>query len=162
MSAILSKCGTFRYRLEREVGMTGPVYAYFGVNCSTADHRIDDNTVKRWIGFTKLYGGCRFIVGNPFAFRSPDVKDLSAATDPIGPENDWQLARIISDADILVPCWGPQTKVPRRLRYRYSEVEAMLRASGKPVKVFGLSKAGDPLHPLMLPYTTELVDWVRS
>ena len=34
-------------------------------------------------------------------------------------------------------------------------------ASGKPIKVFGLSKSGDPLHPLRLPYTTNLVDWVR-
>jgi hypothetical protein len=66
MSAILSDCGTFRYRLEREVGMIGPVYAYFGVNCSTADHQVDDNTVARWIGFTKLYGGGKFVVGNPF------------------------------------------------------------------------------------------------
>lgn len=161
MSAILSKCGTFRYRLEREVGMVGPVYAYFGVNCSTADHRIDDNTVKRWIGFTKLFGGQKFIVGNPFAFRSPKVKDLGTATDPVGPENDQHLVRIIADADILVPCWGPQIKVPRRLRYRFSEVEEMLRASGKPIKIFGLSEAGDPLHPLMLPYTTALVEWAR-
>lgn len=160
MSAILSPCGTFRYRLERDVGMIGPVYAYFGVNCSTADHQVDDNTVKRWIGFTKLFGGRRFIVGNPFAFRSSKVKDLSAAMDAIGPDNDVHLAKIIADADVLVPCWGPKTKVPKRLRYRFDEVESMLRESRKPVKVFGLSKDGDPLHPLMLSYSVQLVDWV--
>lgn len=161
MSAILSDCGTYRYRLERVVGMAGPVYAYFGINCSTADHTVDDNTVVRWKGFTQLYGGSRFIVGNPFAFRSPHVKDLESAADPVGPENDAHIAQIVQDADILVPCWGPQTKVHRRLRYRFAEVEAVLRASGKPVKVFGLSKSGDPVHPLMLPYTTQLIDWVR-
>jgi len=161
MSAILSECGTYRYCLERDVGMMGPVYAYFGVNSSRADHTVNDNTVVRWIGFTKLFGGSRFIVGNPFAFRSPEVKDLASAIDPVGPENDAHIARIIADADILVPCWGPQTKVPRQLRYRFGEVEEALRASGKPIKVFGLSKSGDPLHPLRLPYTTNLVDWVR-
>lgn len=35
MSAILSPCGLYRYRLERTVGMEGPVYAFFGVNPST-------------------------------------------------------------------------------------------------------------------------------
>jgi hypothetical protein len=162
MSAVFSRCGTFRYRLERDVGSFGPVYAYFGVNCSTADHRVDDNTVKRWIGLTKAYGGSRFIVGNAFAFRSPHVKDLDSALDPVGPENDEHLARIIADAEILVPCWGRQIKVPPRLRYRFAEMETMLRASGKPIKVFGLSKAGDPLHPLMLPYSTVLIDWVQA
>jgi hypothetical protein len=161
MSAILSDCGSYRYRLERKVGVEGPVYAYFGVNGSTADHTVDDNTVARWIGFTKRYGGSRFIVGNLFAFRSPHVKDLDAVPDPVGPENDMHIVRIIEDADILVPCWGRQSKVPRRLRYRFAEVENLLRTSGKPVRVFGLTKDGDPVHPLMLPSTTQLVDWVR-
>jgi hypothetical protein len=32
-------------------------------------------------------------------------------------------------------------------------------ASGKPVKIFGLTKGGDPLHPLFLGYETPLVPW---
>ena len=35
MSAIVSPCGLYRYRLERTVGMAGPVYAFFGINPST-------------------------------------------------------------------------------------------------------------------------------
>lgn len=55
MSAILSACGKYRYRLEREVGMGGPVYAYFGVNPSTADGSIDDATVRRWGRTARCY-----------------------------------------------------------------------------------------------------------
>jgi len=161
MSAILSACGTFRYRLEREVQPDGIVFAYFGVNCSTADHTLNDQTVRKWIGFTRGNGGRRFIVGNVFAFRSPYVTDLGRVVDPIGPENDAHIAGIIRDADVLVPCWGPRSKAPAKLRSRYDAVEALLLASGKPVKTFGLSKSGDPLHVLTLAYATELVDWMR-
>jgi len=32
MSAVISPCGVYRYRLERTIGLQqGPVYAYFGV-----------------------------------------------------------------------------------------------------------------------------------
>ncbi|WP_406867251.1 DUF1643 domain-containing protein [Paraburkholderia fungorum] len=159
MSAIISECGMYRYWLERDLALTGIVVAYFGVNPSTADATIPDQTDMKWRGFGKLLGARKYIAGNPFAFRSTDVKALARAADPVGPENDAYLARIIADADMLVPCWGPRTKVPRSLRYRYDEVETMLRDSGKPLKTFGFSKSGDPLHPLMLAYNTTLVDW---
>lgn len=70
MSAIISKCGMYRYRLERDVQPEGLVFGYFGVNGSTATATEDDHTVRKWIGFTKVNGGRRFIVGNAFAFRA--------------------------------------------------------------------------------------------
>jgi len=159
MSAVISACGLYRYRLDRPALPRGIVIAYYGVNGSTAEHVKNDHTVSKWHGFTLLNKGSRFIVGNIFGYRSKDVKMLAMATDPVGPENDAYLAEIIAEADIHVPCWGPRSKVPAKLRYRYDVVEAMLVASGKPMKCFGLSKSGDPLHPLMLGYDTPLVDW---
>jgi hypothetical protein len=159
MSAIFSECGSYRYRLERAGLPTGIVYGYIGVNGSTAGAVKNDHTVTKWHGFTLLNKGSRMIVGNLFAYCATDVRELAMAIDPIGPENDIHLAQIIADADVLVPSWGPRAKVPKRLRYRYDEVEAMLVASGKPMKCFGLSQSGDPLHPLMLGYNTALVEW---
>jgi len=164
MSAILSPCGAYRYRLEREVprGMLedeGVVYAYFGINCSVADASVNDATVKKWIGFTRANGGRRFIVGNPFAFRSTDVRALASCADPVGPDNAAHLAQIIADADLLVPCWGSRTKLPERLHAHLDALEALLRASGKPIRIFGLTKSGDPMHPLMLGYDTPLIEW---
>jgi hypothetical protein len=161
VSAILSECGTYRYQLERRIE-NAPLprcVAYIGVNPSTADATLDDATVRKWRGFTTRYGGSHFVVGNLFAFRATDVRQLAAARDPVGPENDKHLGLIIEHADVVVPCWGPRTKVPRALRYRFDEVEGLLRESGKPIKTFGLSKHGDPLHPLMLAYSTPLADW---
>ena len=159
MSAIISPCGQYRYRLEREVGMNGLTFAYFGINPSTADAQLDDATVRKWIGFTKVNGGRRFIVGNVFAFRSTDVKALMRADDPIGSENRAHLMQIAADADVLVPCWGDTKKVTGALRHAFGHLFVELIATGKPVKTFGLTAGGDPKHPLMLGYNTELVEW---
>jgi hypothetical protein len=156
LTAIISDCGLYRYRLEREVQMDGPTYAYFGINPSTADASIDDATVRKWIGFTKVLGGRRFIVGNVFAYRATDVRELAKASNPGGLENIPHLLRIAADADVLVPCWGNRDKVPRELRRRLDDVLAMLHATEKPVLHFGLTSSGDPKHPLMLGYSTPL------
>jgi hypothetical protein len=161
MSAILSPCGTYRYRLERNVMFTGgPTYAFFGVNPSTADATVDDATVRKWTGFVKTWGGRRFIVGNVFAYRATDVREL--VNDPLPAfslENQRHLKDIAAEADVLVPCWGNRSKVPRDLQHHFDNVANLLRQTGKPVKVFGLTGSGDPKHPLMLGYSTPLVDW---
>lgn len=156
MSAIISPCGQYRYRLERTVAMEGPVYAFFGINPSTADASLDDATVRKWIGFVKRWGGSRFIVGNVFAFRSTDVKALATVEDAFGDDIGEHTADIIEAADILVPCWGDQGKVPPQLRFAFDVLLEALTCSGKPVMHFGLTKGGDPKHPLMLGYDTPL------
>ncbi|TFW13680.1 DUF1643 domain-containing protein [Massilia arenosa] len=159
MTAVISRCGMYRYRLEREVQAHGLVFAYFGINGSTATATEDDHTVRKWIGFTQRNDGRRFIVGNAFAFRATDVAELGRADDPVGPYNDRHLRAIIAHADVLVPCWGSRAKLPVRLHARLDALRDRLLASGKPVRVFGLAQSGDPLHPLMLGYDTPLVDW---
>ncbi|WP_321913511.1 DUF1643 domain-containing protein [Paraburkholderia sp. J11-2] len=164
MSAIISPCGKYRYRLEREVGMDGLTFAYFGINPSTADATVDDATVRKWIGFTKVNGGRRFIVGNVSAYRATDVRHLADVliTPDQWRENLYQIGRIIVDADVLVPCWGNRSKAPKHMRNDFDTVLAMLQTSGKPVRHFGLTASGDPKHPLMLGYDTPLIDWARA
>jgi hypothetical protein len=139
--------------------MDGLTFAFFGVNPSTADATLDDATVQKWIGFTKVNGDRRLIVGNVFAFRSTDVKALMLADDPVGPENRAHLMQIANDADVLVPCWGNTKKVTGPLRHFFGHLLVVLPATTKPVKTFGLTAAGDPKHPLMLGYNTPLIEW---
>lgn len=159
MSAIISACGLFRYRLERQIQDAGIVVALLGVNPSTADATVDDATIRKDIGFGMRNGWRRIIKGNPFAFRATDVRALGNAVDPIGPENNAHLRQILADADLIVPCWGSRRKLPRLLRYRLIQVARMVAECGKPVRIFGLTKGADPLHPLMLGYSTQLVEW---
>lgn len=156
MSAIISGCGQYRYRLERTVAMEGPVYAFFGVNPSTADATVDDATVRKWTGFVKRWGGSQFFVGNVFAFRATDVKQLAIQQDPVGPGNMLHLMFAAHRADILVPCWGSRDKVPRTLHHHIDKTLAFLSIQGKPVLCFGLTAGGDPKHPLMPGYDTAL------
>ena len=158
-SAIISHCGMYRYRLDRAVSDSGPVYAFFGVNPSTADARVDDATVRKWRGFVQRWGGSRFIVGNVFAYRATDVNELATAVDPFGDLIGDHTTEIISEADVLVPCWGNADKVPPRLQFAFDVLMDALVSSGKPVKCFGLTASGDPRHPLMLGYSTPLVDY---
>lgn len=157
--AVFSPCNTYRYRLERDVQEKGIIIVYFGVNGSTATEYQDDQTTKKWFGFTLRNGGRKYIAVNPFAFRATDVRKLSLAADPVGPENDHHLREAITDGDILVPCWGSRKKVPKSLRYHFDDLLTLLQASGKPIKTLGFTKEGDPCHPLMLRYDTPLEDW---
>jgi hypothetical protein len=158
-SAIISPCGLFRYRLERPIADTGIVMAFFGVNPSTADEQVEDQTTMKWRGFAQIAGARRYIAGNPFAFRAVDVNALAAAADPVGPDNGQHIREIIASADVLVPCWGSRSKLPRLLHPRLDALSDLIRHSGKPVRIFGLTKSGDPKHPLMLSYSTTLIQW---
>lgn len=159
MNAIISDCGRFRYRLEREIADAGIVIAYLGINPSTATAEIEDQTTMKWRGFALRNGARRYIAGNPFAYRATNVKELATAIDPIGPENDAHLLQIMKDADLIIPCWGNRLKLPLSLRHRLNQVSVMLSLSRKPLKCFGTTASGDPKHPLMLGYATQLVEW---
>lgn len=163
MTAVISPCGLYRYFLLRKNLNVAPThlrtYAFFGVNPSTADARLDDPTVRKWIGFVRTWGGSSFTVGNVFAWRATNVKELATAADPVGPDNAEHLAAIIAAADMLVPYWGDRGKVPKVLHPQIDATMRLLVASGKPVLHLGITASGDPMHPLMLPYSTPLTPW---
>lgn len=157
MSAIISPCGEYRHRLEREVLESGIVVALIGVNPSTADATVNDATIRKDIGFAMRHGWKRIIKGNVFAFRATNVKRLRTVASHGHSINEYHLRKICEDADLIIPCWGDRTKLPKELRPRLGITLDLLRASGKPIMCFGLTKIGDPRHTLMIPYDTPLV-----
>lgn len=149
----------FRWRLDRDVCDEGIVAALIGVNPSTAGVSVDDQTIRKDLGFAARRGWRRIIKVNKCAFRAKDVKDLRHAVDAIGPENDCWLAAAFDEADVLVPCWGPLAKLPKYLRRRWREVVRLMEKSGKPIMCLGMCGDGQPRHTLMLAYDTPLVPW---
>ncbi|WP_232056561.1 DUF1643 domain-containing protein [Pseudoalteromonas sp. A25] len=99
------------------------------------------------------------MVGNVFGYRATNVKELATVMDPIGSENFTHISDVIAEADILVPCWGSRTKLPKELRENLDNFMEMLIQSDKPVYCFGKTASQDPKHPLMLSYDTKLVMW---
>lgn len=162
MSAIISQCGTYRYRLERD-GPGDGATAVIMVNPSTADATQDDATIRKLRGFGARYGWGKLIVGNLFAYRSKDVKALAIADDPIGGDNGYRLAEIFLDADRVVFAWGPVAKLPRHLRDQWRDVHRLaLAMHSQPMSIGAPAKDGHPCHPLMLPYSRQLQAWAPA
>lgn len=157
--AVISECGVYRYRLERDLGKGKGTIAGIMVNPSTADASKDDATIRKWIGFATRLGYRRIIIGNKFAFRATDVRALKRAAGPVGTENDRHLRDILVEADAHVVAWGPLAKLPGHLRGRWRDVVAIAEDVGCDLTCFGTALDGQPLHPLMLGYSTELRPW---
>lgn len=152
--ATLSACRTYRYDLWREwIGGAG--YAMFvGLNPSTADETLDDPTIRRCIGFAKVWGFAGLCMTNLFAFRATQPKDMLAAADPIGPDNDDALRGAAKGAGIVVAAWGGQGGFMGRDR----QVRAML----PDLHYLRLTKDGHPGHPLYLPASLRPQPWVLT
>ncbi|KLK91380.1 hypothetical protein AA309_19965 [Microvirga vignae] len=161
MSAIISPCGLYRYRLERELSPCRGTLAFIMVNPSTADAEQDDATIRKVRGFAERHSYSRIVVGNLFAFRATDIKALRGLDYrcAVGPDNDEHLRAIMGEATAIVAAWGPMAKLPPLLRDRYHGIITMAQQLGKRLHCLGIAKDGHPRHPLMTPYSMPLTEW---
>jgi hypothetical protein len=158
MSAVISACGLYRYRLERHIG-DGPTMLFIMVNPSTADAEKDDQTIRKCIGFATRAGYGRILVGNKFAYRATDITKLRGAVDPIGPENDAHIDALLLQADRVVVAWGQLAKLPETLRCRWKDIVRMADARGRALHAFGTNADKHPKHPQMTGYDVPLMPW---
>lgn len=77
MSAVISPCGRYRYRLDRPLSARGPTIAFLLHNPSTADAENEDPTSRRGIGFAKLWNAGRMVFANPFAGRATQATAIT-------------------------------------------------------------------------------------
>lgn len=139
-SAILSRCRRYRYELSRIWDESRPLVLFIGLNPSTADAELDDNTSRVCINYAKRwdYGG--LLLGNLFAFRSKDQAGLHGVKDPVGVDNDVSLARLQAQADLVVCAWSASGAYMGR-------DQAVLKSLRDPHCLVRL-KSGHPGHPL--------------
>ena len=154
MSAVLSEDRRYRYRLRREAGgLLGEGVALFiMLNPSTADEAADDPTIRRCCGFVRRWGYGALEVVNLFALRATDPAALYADADPVGPENDSHISAAAADAKIIVAAWG----VHGTLYGRGPAVRDLLQGQGRRLTALGVTKDGQPRHPLYMPLTANL------
>ncbi len=141
-AAEISECGQYRYALGRQWG-DGQTVAFIMLNPSTADADRDDPTITRCIHFARSWGYGGLVVANLYAYRATDPSELWRTADPVGPENDEHLTRVAAGCALLVAAWGANAK-PGRI----AQVLA-LPGMGR-LHALGLTKAGQPRHPLYL------------
>ena len=153
--AVYSDCLSYRYLLTRVWDPAGPKALFVMLNPSTATEVQNDPTVERCERRARALGFGAFRVTNIFAWRDTDPKKMRVAVDPVGPANDAAIADSSLWADRIVAAWGthgaPLDRGPT--------VERLLRATGLPLHVLGLTKAGHPQHPLYIGYDRQPFLW---
>lgn len=140
--ARFSSCRRYRYSLERSwQGGKGRVL-FVGLNPSTADHKKDDPTIRRCVGFAKSWGYNSMEIVNLFAYRATYPADLWAAPEPVGKFNDKWLRTAQKRCDKTIACWGSIGKFSDRA------VDVLKRLE-KPY-CLKINQTEQPAHPLYL------------
>jgi hypothetical protein len=150
-----SDCELYRYTLTRVWDPGGARALFIMLNPSTATEVQNDPTVERCERRARTLGFGAFRVLNIFAWRATDPRDMRAAPDPVGPENDRAIVDSLDWADRVICAWGTHGKHLGR----GPEVERLLREAGARPYHLGLSKEGHPKHPLYIGYTVQPVPW---
>ncbi len=142
----------YRYALWRTWRVGDGHVLFIGLNPSTADETEDDPTIRRCIGFAKDLGYGGMYMVNLFAYRATNPKELMKTESPIGPSNNHYLQRYVDPISFNIACWGTRGVYLNRGQ----QVRDIL--GDNCLHCFGLTKNGQPRHPLYLPKKTELVE----
>lgn len=142
--AVISDCGRYRYRLERQWS-EGPKMTFIMLNPSTADHQIDDPTIRRCRNFAKREGCGGFVVINLMAWRATKPDDLPVDAAAIGPDNLLHHDIALDEADgPIVVAWGSN----KRATPFGDDTLRRIARKGLDAYALKLSKSGAPWHPL--------------
>ena len=154
-TTIFSQCRKYRYTLWREwdgLWTTQKQYAMFiCLNSSTANETKNDNTVRRCIRYACNWGYTGLCIGNLFAFCAREPKDMKAALDPVGPDNNKYLIKMAKHASVIIAAWG----IDGAYLNRDKEVIKLI----PDLHYLKLTKNGFPAHPLFLPKTLKPILW---
>ncbi len=154
--------GLYRYWLKRVLRPVDSAIVLAGrvvfvmLNPSTADAKIDDATIRRCMGFAFAWRFRELMVVNLFGWRATDPDELLAAADPAGPENRRAILSVCRGGTLHVAAWG---HIAGRLSGTAEEVAGVLKEKGYNLKCLGVTKDGQPRHPLMLKKSAKPVDW---
>jgi hypothetical protein len=129
------------------------------LNPSIADDEIDDPTIIRTWRRAEALGCGSLVVWNLGAGRSTDPATWMTMADPIGPDNDNHIRRILSECrdrnGIPMVGWGASGFFLERDK----AVMAIAAEVGIKFRCLGTTKAGQPRHPLYVANRAPLVPW---
>lgn len=152
-TATFDRDGLYRYELTRTWDETLPSVTWIMLNPSTADAHTDDPTISRVVGFSRNWGYGSAHVVNLFALRATSPSELRRATNPVGPDNDLVLTEVFGHDTPVIAAWGNQGAIrnPTTDEPRCQEVWRLLDDRSTEVWCLGLTRRGQPTHPLYLP-----------
>ena len=135
---------------------------FIGLNPSKANSHNNDRTLTRIINFCSRWNYKNIYIINLFGLISKSPIQLSKNNDPIGKNNDLitlkslEFWRQNSNCDLWLG-WGDKGKLKGRDRQvlnlikNFSNLKSNENNSYNRVLSLGLSKKGNPRHPLYMP-----------
>lgn len=170
MSAVISACGQYRYRLDRclDCGDRNAVPAgcrhhfprvvWCMRNPSTADASASDPTLRRVLGFSYRGGFRRVTIVNRRAWRATDPRQIPPQpTAEECTENNAHVRHALEGAAWLICGWGTN----RREMPTASDGWLFSAAMRWDVQIRCLGKNADnsPRHPLYVAASTPVLPW---
>jgi hypothetical protein len=144
--------GVYRWSVERRWA-PGASLCWVGLNPGMGDHDHGPRpTLNRVVSWAKREGCSAVVVVNLFSFRSTDPRALRATSiDVVGELTDAAIVAASSDARVTLAAWGADKAVGTRSA-------AVLKLLRNPVCA-GVTKNGEPRHPLYVAQSTPLVPY---
>ena len=136
--AHFSKCKKYRYTLWRKWN-DKPLLLFIMLNPSTANENFDDPTIRKCIYFSKKWGFGGILVGNLFAYRSTDPKELKKTMNPEGRDNKKFIKKMIMKSSLVICAWGNRYGPPPDYLKKITDLSYLK-----------INKDGSPSHPLYL------------
>jgi hypothetical protein len=150
--AIFDVYGRYRYSLWRAWSAYHPRIVFVLLNPSTANGQKNDSTIRRCMGFARAWNFWSMEVVNLFAYRAMDYRKLFKVSDPVGEENNRFLMQAVERCSNVVVGWGTRGTLLGR------DLQVMsLLAGRKDAYCLGITKDGQPRHPLYVKGDTSLV-----
>ena len=158
---LFSKCGSYRWILKRELLVGEKTVVFIGLNPSNANSLRTDRTLIRIVNFCSRWNYKNIYIINLFGLISKSPFHLSKSKDPIGGNNDLitlttlQFWRKNINCDLWLG-WGDKGQLNGRdlkvleIIKNLSNFKSNENYS-KRILSLGLSKKGNPLHPLYMP-----------
>ena len=159
---LFSKCRFYRWILKRELSIGKKSLIFVGLNPSKANSFNNDRTLVRIINFCSRWDYDNLYVINLFGLISKSPSQLLKSKDPIGRNND--LITLITlqfwleniNCDLWLG-WGDKGQLNGRDREvlkiikKLSTLNSYEKNFSRRILSLGLSKKGNPLHPLYMP-----------
>ncbi len=159
---MFSECRSYRWILKRELVSGQKSIVFIGLNPSKANSVDNDRTLVRIINFCSKFYYKNVYVINLFALISKSPLQLSRSKDPVGKKNDFITLKVLefwnqnSNCDLWLG-WGDKGQLNNRdlkvlkLIENLSNLNSSENNHSKRVLSLGLSKKGNPRHPLYMP-----------
>ena len=135
-----------RYQLWRIWDKEKPLILFILLNPSKADHKNDDKTVNKLIGFTKIFEFGGFYLGNLYSLITSTPSPGKFIIDE--DRNIKHIKMMNNKCEKVIIGWGNLGNYPTWL----------LNNISKPM-CLGINKNGTPKHPLYLSYKTQLINY---